>query len=51
MEIEQHSSNVEAVTISDILGLATWNRQRSSQELQDFINSRHDTLPDDSEIE
>jgi hypothetical protein len=51
MEIEQHASNVEAVTISDILGLATWNRQRSSQELQEFINSRHATLPDDSEIE
>lgn len=51
MEIEQHVSNVEAVTISDILGLATWNRQRSSQELQEYINSRHAMLPDDSEIE
>lgn len=51
MEIEQSVSNVEAVTISDILGLATWNRQRSSQELQNFINTRHATLPDDTEIE
>lgn len=51
MEIDQQVSNVEAVTISDILGLATWNRQRSSQELQDFIDSRHSSLPDDTEIE
>ncbi|MFZ2835868.1 MAG: hypothetical protein WAZ21_00925 [Candidatus Saccharimonadales bacterium] len=49
--MEQNVSNVEAVTISDILGLATWNRQRSTQELQGFIDSRHATLPDDTEIE
>lgn len=51
MEIEERTSHIEAVTISDILGLATWNRQRSTQELQEFIDSRHSTLPDDSEIE
>ncbi len=46
-----HSADVEPVTMSDILDLATWNRPRSSEELQAFIQSRHSALPDDLEIE
>jgi hypothetical protein len=39
-------SDVEPVTVSDILGLDTWNRERSSEELQDFITTRHSRLQD-----
>ncbi len=46
-----HPADIEAVTISDILDLATWNRQRTSEELQDFIQTHHAQLPDDVEIE
>lgn len=49
MDITNH--RVEPVTFNDILDLATWNRPRSSQELQDFIQTRHSQLPDDTEIE
>lgn len=45
------SADVEAVTVSDILDLATWNRPRSSQELQAFIQSHHARLPEDTEVE
>lgn len=46
----QDSSIGQPVSISDILGLATWNRERSSAELQDFISRKHAALPDDTEI-
>lgn len=46
-----HPADIEAVTISDILDLATWNRPRSSEELQSFINTHHAALPDDVEVE
>jgi hypothetical protein len=36
---------------SDSADLATWNRPRSTEELQQFINSHHDMLPDNIEIE
>jgi hypothetical protein len=49
--MDMQPADIEAVTLSDILDLATWNRQRSSEELQDFINSHHDALPDNIEIE
>jgi len=49
--MDMHAADVEAVTVSDILELATWNRPRTSEELQSFINSHHANLPDDTEIE
>ncbi|HET8884251.1 MAG TPA: hypothetical protein VFM68_02165 [Candidatus Saccharimonadales bacterium] len=49
--MEITSANNEAVTMSDILELATWNRPRSTEELQNFIRTHHDQLPDDTEIE
>jgi hypothetical protein len=49
--MDMPSAEIETVTVSDILSLATWNRQRSSDELQSFINSHHAALPDDSEIQ
>ena len=33
------------------LDLATWNRPRSSQELQDFIDLRHSRLVGNDEVE
>lgn len=46
-----HSADVEPVTMSDILELASWNRPRTSEELQSFIQTHHSALPDDIEIE
>lgn len=47
----EYPADIEAVTVSDILDLATWNRPRSSEELQSFIRTRHDRLPTDTELE
>jgi hypothetical protein len=49
--MEYTSTNIESVTVSDILDLASWNRQRSTEELQSFIRTHHDRLPDDTELE
>lgn len=49
--MELSSSNIEQVTVSDILDLASWNRPRSSEELQNFIRTHHNRLPDDTELE
>jgi hypothetical protein len=48
--MDTHSADIEAVTLSEILNLATWNRQRTSEELQSFITGHHDRLPDDVDI-
>ena len=46
------ASGEEQVTLSDILSLASWNRTRSSEELQQFVSHRHESLPafDDIDI-
>lgn len=44
-------ADVEPVTVSDILNLATWNRERTIEELQSFIEAHHAQLPDDTTIE
>lgn len=49
--MELSSSNIEQVTVSDILDLASWNRPRSTEELQSFIRTHHNRLPDDTELE
>jgi hypothetical protein len=49
--MELSSSNIEQVTVSDILDLASWNRPRSTEELQNFIRTHHNRLPDDTELE
>lgn len=33
-------NNVEPVTISDVLGLATWDRPRTDDELREFVEQR-----------
>lgn len=45
------AADIESVTLNDILELATWNRERTSEELQRFIYSHSSSLPDDTEIE
>ncbi len=40
------SQIIEPVTKADILGLATWDRERSDEELRDLI-SRRSALHDD----
>lgn len=49
--METTSANIEAVTVSDILDLASWNRPRSTEELQNFIRTHHNRLPDNTELE
>jgi hypothetical protein len=49
--METNSAAIEAVTLSEILNLDTWNRPRTSQELQNFIQTHHSQLPDDVEVE
>ena len=34
------SSQIEPVTISEVLELATWDRPRTNQELRTFISNR-----------
>ena len=48
--MDMQHADVEPVTVSDILNLDTWNRPRSSDELQAFITSHHSNLPDDVEL-
>lgn len=45
------TASIEPVTVSDILDLATWNRPRSSEELQNFINTRTSRIFSSTEIE
>lgn len=39
-----HVTETEPVSPSDVLDMATWNRQRSTDELLSFISSHHDNL-------
>ncbi len=36
--------NIEPVTISDVLGLASWNRPRTDEELRSFVSRRESIL-------
>ncbi len=42
--MDTYHSGVEAVTMTEILGLDSWNRPRTSEDLQDFINRKHEQL-------
>ncbi len=42
--METHTSNVEPVTISEVLSLATWDRPRTNEELRDFVSKRGSLL-------
>jgi hypothetical protein len=38
--METEISNVEPVTMSEVLELASWDRPRTNEELQNFISRR-----------
>lgn len=42
----QSTADIEPATISDILGLATWDRMRSSEELRTFVDVKHALNPE-----
>ena len=42
--MESTEINVEPVTMSEVLELATWDRPRTSEELQSFISSRESVI-------
>ena len=46
-----YTTNSDAGNFSDSQDLATWNRERSIEELRNFVNMRHALLPDTIEIE
>jgi hypothetical protein len=45
------SADESSAVLTDAFGLATWNRPRTNEELQAFITSHHNRLPDDVEVE
>ena len=44
--MDAHVTDTEALSPSDMLEMATWNRQRTSDELLSFISQRHANLVD-----
>lgn len=38
--MESTRANVEPVTISEVLQLASWDRPRTNEELRDYISQR-----------
>lgn len=45
------SGNMVEDSVSDSQDLASWNRPRTSEELQSFISLHHDLLPEGISIE
>ncbi len=44
MEMEITQTTIEPVTMSEVLELATWDRPRSTDELNSFISQRESVL-------
>lgn len=42
--MESIRANIEPVTLSEVLELASWDRPRSNEELRDFISRRESTI-------
>ena len=47
----ESTTDIEAVTLSDVLDLATWNRPRRLAELRSFVESHHDERLEDIDLE
>ena len=45
------TAEVEPVSFSDVLDLATWNRPRGLSELRSFVESHHDDRLDDIDLD
>jgi len=46
MDIEIQETDVESVTMSDILNLSSWDRPRTNDELNNFISRREAAISD-----
>ena len=44
---KQNKKDVEEVTMSDILGLASWERERNDDELRSFVERRLQLVGED----
>lgn len=44
------TGDVAVATISDALDMASWNVERTTEQLLDFINNKHAALPGDIEL-
>ena len=42
--MDTNESNIEPVTLSDVLQLASWDRPRSTEELRSFISQRESMI-------
>ncbi len=42
--MESTQSNIEPVTVSEVLELATWDRTRRNEELRSFIDRREEAI-------
>ena len=42
--MDSTQTNVEKVTLSEVLELATWDRPRSDEELRSFVSNRESIL-------
>ncbi len=42
--MESTEANIEPVTMSEVLELATWDRPRTNEELRNFISTRESAL-------
>jgi hypothetical protein len=42
--MEEALSDIEPVTLSEVLGLDSWNQPRNSDDLQNFIIRKHHEL-------
>jgi len=42
--VDSTNQQLQPVTVSDVFQLASWNRERSDDELQSFLNRREQEL-------
>lgn len=42
--MDSTKTDIEQVTMSEVLELATWDRPRSNEELQNFITTRESAI-------
>lgn len=48
--MQTQAGDVAVATFSNAVDMASWNVERSTDQLINFINSKHAALPDDIEL-
>lgn len=48
--MQTQAGDVAVATISNAVDMASWNVERTTEQLLSFINTKHDALPDGIEI-